>query len=99
MSYIKGWQFKNTSTSTSGFDVVAGKYAAQVVATFGGGTVKLQRLSADASTYVSVSSTTDFSAAGFATVDLPQGTYRFTVATATGVYAELVPIVQVHNDA
>lgn len=92
MGYGKGTRFSNTSGNTGGFDLAAGKYAIQAVATFGGGSVKLQRLSVDGTTYVSVSSSTDFAAAGYATVDLPDGTYRFTVATATAVYAEVVPI-------
>ena len=61
-------------------------------ATFGGGSVKLQRLSLDASTYVSVASATDFSAAGGTIVDLPPGTYRLTVATASAIYAEVAGI-------
>lgn len=97
MGYIRGWKFSNTGTSTGGFDVPPGKYMAGVKATFGGGSVKLQRLLADGSTYASVSSATDFTADGNGTVDLPGGTYRFTVATASAVYADLVPIFVVEQ--
>jgi len=91
-AFVKGWKYSNISASTGNIDVPAGKYMAGAVATFGGGSVKLQRLLADGTTYASVSSATDFTAAGNGTVDLPEGTYRFTIATATAVYADLVPI-------
>lgn len=77
----------NVSATTDPFELKGGKYGAAVVATFGGGSVKLQMLGPDGSTYVSVASATDFTAAGYGTVDLPPGKYRWTVATATAVYA------------
>lgn len=92
-AYVKGRQFKNTATSTGPFDLEPGQYACTVVATFGGGSVKLQRLSSDGTTYVSVDSGTDFTANGAANVNLCFGTYRFTVATATAVYADISPVV------
>jgi hypothetical protein len=82
----------NVSASTAAFSLRGGKYGVSVVATFGGGSVKLQRLGPDGSTYLSVSSGTDFSANGYATVDLPSGNYRWTIATASAVYAELTRI-------
>lgn len=84
-----GKGFSNISASTSGFALKGGRYGIAVTATFGGGSVKLQRLAGDGSTYVSMSSSCDFTAAGGAIVDLPPGTYRFTIATATAVYAEV----------
>ena len=84
--------FKNISANTAPFNLVGGKYAADCVATFGGGSCKLQRLAADGTTYLSVSSTTDFTAAGYGTVDVPAGQYRFTIATATAVYASIVSV-------
>src|SRR5690349_6678108 len=86
--------FSNISATTSAFRLNGGKYGIDVVATFGGGSVKLQKLAGDASTYVSVSSATDFAAAGYATVDLPSGNYRLTIATASAVYVQLdhIPI-------
>lgn len=82
----------NVSASTAAFPLKGGKYSVNAVATFGGGSVKLQMLGADGSTYVSVASTTDFTAAGHATVDLPAGQYRWTIATATAVYAKCVRV-------
>lgn len=86
---VDGKGFSNISASTSGFALRGGAYGVAVTATFGGGSVKLQRLALDGSTWISMSSATDFTAAGGALVNLPPGTYRFTIATATAVYAEV----------
>lgn len=83
--------FSNISATTATFTLRGGQYGVMVNATFGGGSVTLQRLSLDGSTYVTV--LTAFSAAGYATVNLPSGTYRLTIATATAVYAEVLSIV------
>ena len=93
MAYIKGWQFKNIAASTGGFDLVEGQYAVQAVATWGGGSVTLQRLSSDGSTYVTC--LTAMTANSYATVNLPAGTYKFTIATATAVYVDIMPILTV----
>jgi len=53
---------------------------------------KLQMLGPDGSTYVSVASATDFTAASYTTVNIPAGQYRFTIATATAVYAEVIRV-------
>lgn len=86
---VDGFGFSNISASTAAFKLKGGAYGVTATATFGGGSVKLQRLALDGSTYVSMSSSTDFTAAGGALVNLPPGTYRFTIATATAVYAEV----------
>lgn len=84
--------FSNISATTAAFKLDGGKYAVAAIATFGGGSVKLQRLGPDASTYQSVASASDFTAAGYTALDLPPGQYRFTIATATAVYAEVTSI-------
>lgn len=86
--------FSNISTTTAAFTLLGGAYGVEVVATFGGGSVKLQRLALDGTTYLSVDSGTDFAANGYANINLPNGTYRFTIATATAVYAELTAIAE-----
>lgn len=86
--------FSSISASTADFTLLGGAYGVQVSATFGGGSVKLQRKSLDGSTYQSVDAGTDFTANGYANINLPSGTYRFTIATATAVYAELVAIAE-----
>jgi microcystin-dependent protein len=87
-----GQLFSNISANTSPFKLSGGQYGIDVVATFGGGSVKPQKLLGDGSTYASVSSGTDFSAAGYATINLPKGSYRLTIATATAVYASIARI-------
>src|SRR5215831_14435918 len=85
--------FSNIAANTSDFTLTGCKYGMTTNATFGGGSVKLQKKLPDASGYVSVSSATDMPAAAYASVDLPAGTYRLTIATATAVYAEVVRII------
>ena len=82
-----GKYFSNISATTSAFSLRGGKYAAEAIATWGGGSAKLQRLGPDGSTYILVSSGTDFTANGYVTANLPAGNYKLAVATATGVYA------------
>lgn len=79
--------FSNISATTDAFQLKGGKYSVSVIATWGGGSVKLQQLGPDSSTYMSVASATDFTANGLATVDLPPGQYKFVVATASAIYA------------
>ena len=62
--------FTNISATTAAFTLPAGNYGVTVTATFGGGSVTLQRLAADASTYVTC--LTALTAAGYATVLFPQ---------------------------
>jgi hypothetical protein len=85
--------FKNISTNSAAFVLKGGRYAISVLATFGGGSVKFQALGPDGSTFISPSSATDFTAAGAAVVDIPPGQFRFTIATATAVFASaaLIP--------
>lgn len=88
----EGQFFSNISASTAQFALRGGKYGVDATATFGGGSVKLQKLLGDTSTFQSVSAATDFTAAGYAVIDLPPGQYRFTVATATAVYCAVTRI-------
>ena len=79
--------FSNISATTAAFNLKGGQYGITVSATFGGGSVTLQKLAADGSTYVTA--LTAFSAAGFVSAYLPPGTYKVAVATATAVYVEI----------
>jgi hypothetical protein len=88
---VESQSFSNISATTAAFTLRGGQYAVTVTATFGGGSVTLQRLAADGSTWVTC--LTAFSAAGYATVNLPSGTYRLTVATATAIYADVTSVV------
>lgn len=82
--------FDNISASTDGFVLRGGFYGVTVTATWGGGSVTLQRLSGDGSTYVTA--LTAFSANAFSTVHIPPGTYKFAVATASAVYVDMTAI-------
>lgn len=92
MSGTESQRFSNIDATTSDFQLKGGKYAMSCVATFGGGSIKLQKKGADGTTYQSVSSGTDFTAAGYATVDVPPGLYRLTIATASAIYADVCRI-------
>lgn len=81
----EGFSASNIAATTAAFALRGGKYLAAALATWGGGSAKLQMLGPDGSTYLSIGSASDFTANGVAVVDLPPGTYRFTIATATAV--------------
>lgn len=83
--------FSNISATTAAFALRGGQYGVTVNATFGGGSVTLQRLAVDGTTYVTC--LTAFTAAGYASVNLPSGYYRLAVATATAVYCDITSIV------
>lgn len=83
-------QYSNISATTAAFTLKGGQYGLTVTATFGGGSITLQRLSADGTTWVTAA--TAVSAAGYSTAYLSQGSYRFAVATATAVYIDLTQI-------
>lgn len=101
-------KFSNISASTSPFVLEGGLYAASAVATFGGGSIKLQMLGPDGSTYLDLKAPFDkpdgtggteedlvigtFLVAGMKTFYLPPGQYRFTIATASAVYAQVVRV-------
>lgn len=89
-SVTESKQFSNISATTSAFTLKGGKYAVSVVATFGGGSVILQGLSIDGTTFITV--VASFTVAGYAVIDLPPGQYRFTIATATAVFCSVTSV-------
>lgn len=84
--------FDNISATTAAFLLKGGLYGVTLIATWGGGSVTLQRLAGSGSTYIDA--LTSFTANGYATVSVPPGTYRFAVSTATGVYADMTAIAR-----
>jgi hypothetical protein len=82
--------YANISADTANFTLRGGLYGVSINATWGGGSVTLQRLSNDGSTYITV--LTAFTATGYATVSLPPGTYKLDVVTATAVYVEIIQV-------
>lgn len=85
-----GVTFSNISATPAAFKLQGGLYGVTAHATWGGGTVTLQRLAPDGSTYVTV--LTAITADGYASVALPNGTYRLLVATATAIYIDVVAV-------
>jgi len=85
---VEKFSFSNIATNTTPFVLRGGNYGVTVTATFGGGSVTLQRLAPDGSTWVTVVAA--FTAVGYANAFLPGGSYRLTIATATAVYADVV---------
>jgi hypothetical protein len=88
---VENVSYSDIAATPASFTLRGGCYGVIAKATWGGGSVTLQRLSIDGTTYVTV--LTAFSADGYAPVNLPGGTYRFLVATATAIYVEIVSIV------
>jgi hypothetical protein len=86
MRAVDGYNADNISSTGDQvvFPLTGGRYGITVIATFGGGSVTLERLAGDGATWVTAA--TAITANGFAAVELPRGSYRFTVATATAVY-------------
>jgi hypothetical protein len=85
---IEVQRFTNISATTAGFTLRGGNYGLTCSATFGGGSITLQRLATDGVTYVTV--ITALTQAGYASANLPSGTYRLAITTATAVYADVV---------
>jgi hypothetical protein len=87
---VDGKSFSNISATTAAFTLDGGRYGIDCIATYGGGSVALSKLGGDGSTFVTVrdinGNAVSFTANGYVVADLPAGSYRVTIATATGVY-------------
>jgi hypothetical protein len=88
---VETFPFSNISSNTAAFTLRGGNYGLTCHATFGGGSVGLQRLAADATTWVNV--VTALSADGYTSANLPSGQYRISVTTATGVFCDVTATV------
>lgn len=86
MRAVDGYNLDNGSDATDQvvFALSGGKYGITAIGTWGGGSLTLERLAGDGSTWVTAA--TAITADGFVAVELPRGSYRFTIATATAVY-------------
>jgi hypothetical protein len=100
-------QFSNISASTLPFVIDGGRYGVSVVGS-NFGTVKLQQLAIDGSTYLDIKAgfeksdgtggTEDdlvigtFAANGYKVFDLAPGRYRLTIGSATAVYAAITRV-------
>ena len=82
----------NASATTSAAKLDGGIYTLFATATFGGGTVKVQALSNDGSTWIDVANGSLTAAGSAGPLYLPPGQYRINIATATAVYAALTRV-------
>lgn len=85
MRKVDGVTWSVINATPAVFRLEGGEYAFGATATFGGGSLVIQKLHADGSTYLSVH--TALTAEGFITFKAPAGTYRLLIATATAVTA------------
>lgn len=83
--------FTNISATTAAFALIGGLYAVDIVATWSAGSVTFQKLAPDGSTWIAVNA---FTANDSETYYLSAGSYRFSVVTATAVYAIATRIPQ-----
>lgn len=83
--------FDNIDATTAAFLLKGGLYGVDVIGS-SFGTVTLQKLAGDGSTYVTC--LTAFSAAGYASVQLPPGTYRVAISSTTAVYITITAIAR-----
>jgi hypothetical protein len=88
---VETFVFKNISATPATFVLRGGNYGLTCHATWGGGSVTLQRQASDALTYVTA--VTALTADGYANANLPSGVYQLTIATATAVYCDLTATV------
>jgi hypothetical protein len=88
---VETFVLSNASANSATFTLRGGNYGLTCHGTWGGGSATLQRLAADASTFVTV--ITAITADGYASANLPSGSYRIAVATATAVYCDVTAVV------
>jgi hypothetical protein len=89
--------FSGLSATTLGFELGAVRYPVDASATWGGGSVQLEKQSADGQSWSAVGAA--FTANGFQILDLAGGQYRLAVATATEVAVTIVPTPELHEAA
>lgn len=79
------------AANSANFPLVGGAYALDVIATWNSGSLTLQRLGPDNATFITAATalTADGTSGSLA---LPPGTYRFLVASATNLWAQIVRI-------
>lgn len=78
------------SADSAAFTLLGGRYLFSANATWGGGAATLKMLMPDGSTYVPCA--TALSADGSVVADLPAGTYKVAIATATAVQLAVSPV-------
>lgn len=91
-SPVDSKEFSNISATTAAFYLKGGNYVCACIGT-GFGTVDLQCLGPDQSTWLATPTATHFTANGtIATGYLAPGQYRFAIATTTAVFASVAGV-------
>jgi hypothetical protein len=92
-SAVDSKEFSNISATTAAFTLQGGYYMVAAVATWSSGSVELQALGPDQSTYLSLPTALKLTANGMIAGYLPPGTYKFVVvATVSGLYVSATGI-------
>jgi hypothetical protein len=109
MSATEAVTFSNIGATTAAFGLKGGLYAMSAIATWGGGTVKIQMIVPDGSTGTAVDIqqsfddgsatikdliTGSFAANGMKIVFLPPGNYKVVIATASAVYVTITKFAE-----
>ncbi len=94
VNYGNGFKVTNVSTTQGPFELLGGKYGITCHATFGGGSVDVSILAPDGTTYIPINQTSShtFAADGYFAIDLPPCLVEVVIATASAVYASVIPI-------
>lgn len=89
--YAKTWSNVSAATLTADtFSLEGGAYVVDAVATWGGGSVALQRMGPNGTTWLSLGSSAALTADSVTdTLALPPGLYRLNAATASAIYATI----------
>lgn len=82
-----GQTFTNISATTATFQLLGGYYCLDAHGTWGGGSIQLNRLAADGSTWIAAGN--PITADGAINYLLPPGRYQIAVTTATALYIQL----------
>lgn len=83
-------QFNGIAATTAGFSIKGGIYGLTQIAT-GAGSIMLQNLAADGSTWVNAM-TAITTTTNTLLIQLPPGQYRFLIATFTAIYLSLTRV-------
>ena len=92
MRATDGIYLKAASASSGVVSLTGGRYVLSAIATWSAGSVKVQFLAQDGTTWVDVPSSTLTANGILAAIELPPGQYQLAVTTATGVYASLTRV-------
>lgn len=89
---VDAQSFSDIAASTAAFTLKGGYYMVAAIATWSSGSVELQALGPDGSTWLSLPTALKLTANGMIAGYLPPGQYRFTVVTSTAIYCSVAGV-------